>query len=184
MGSLRTRTLQNAVETSGALVGIVLLVGLVVLVVPPLQMLGITPRTGRGLIGIAFSPLLHANLGHLIANAVPLFVLLTLLFLDRHYHPTETLLCIWLASGVGTWLIGRGGAVHLGASSIIYGLVTYLVASGLLQRTWQSVFIALLVVTLYGGVMYGVLPGRGPVSWEGHLCGACAGIWAAWRKRR
>jgi len=184
MQKLHARTLQNAAETSGSLVGIVLLVGLVVLAIPPLRMLGIAPRTVRGLIGIACSPLLHANLGHLLANAVPLFILLTLLHLDRRYRPATTLLCIWAASGLGTWLIGRGGAVHLGASSIIYGLVTFLAASGVLQRTWLSVLVALLVVTLYGGVMYGVLPAQGPISWEGHLCGACAGLWVAWRNRR
>lgn len=184
MPKFRTKSLKDAAETSGSLVGILLLVGIVVMVVPQLQLLGITPRTVRGLIGILFSPLLHANLGHLVANALPLFVLLTLLFIDRHYKPAATLALIWLLSGFGTWLIGRGGAVHLGASSIIYGLVTYLISSGLLQRTWQSVFIAIVVFVLYGGVMYGILPRHGPISWEGHLCGACAGVWAAWRNRK
>jgi len=184
MSARRTRTLADAAETSGSLVGILLLIGIVALAAPPLQSLGITPRTVHGLIGILFSPLLHANLGHLLANALPLFVLLTLLFIDRHYKPAATLALIWLLSGFGTWLIGRGGAVHLGASSIIYGLVTYLIASGLLQRTWQSVFVAIVVFVLYGGVMYGILPRHGPISWEGHLCGACAGVWVAWRNRK
>lgn len=184
MPKFRTKSLTDAAETSGSLVGILLLVGIVVMVVPQLQLLGITPRTVRGLIGILFSPLLHANPGHLITNALPLFVLLTLLFIDRHYKPAATLALIWLLSGFGTWLIGRGGAVHLGASSIIYGLVTYLISSGLLQRTWQSVFVAIVVFVLYGGVMYGILPRHGPISWEGHLCGACAGVWAAWRNRK
>lgn len=161
-----------------------LLVGIIVLAVPPLQLLGIMPRTTKGLVGILFSPLLHASPSHLVTNAVPLFVLLTLLFMDRHYKPGATLSFIWLVSGFGTWLIGRPGAIHLGASSIIYGLVTYLVASGLLQRTWQSVFVAVVVFTLYGGVIYGIFPQPGPISWEGHLCGACAGVWVAWRNRK
>jgi membrane associated rhomboid family serine protease len=169
----------QAIETSGSLVGVVCLAGLVSFLIPQLRMLGIVPRTLPGLLGIVFCPLLHVNLAHLLANVLPLFVLLVLLFWDRHYHPDRTLACIWLASGFGTWLIGRGGAVHLGASSIVFGLVTYLVAAGFFMRSWRSAFMALLVFVLYGGVMYGILPQHGPVSWEGHLCGALAGIWAA-----
>ena len=78
----------------------------------PLEQFGIVPRTVRGLIGIVFSPLLHGNLHHLWANAVPLFVLLVLLFSNPQYHPGPTLALIWLASGLGTWLIGRGGAIQ------------------------------------------------------------------------
>ena len=146
-----------------------------------LDQFGIVPRTRAGLIGIFFSPLLHANFTHLIANAVPLLVLLILLFWDRHYYPVRTLALIWLASGLGTWLIGRGNAVHIGASSIIFGLVAYLIASGLWMRSWRSAFVAALVLLLYGGIFFGVLPQPGPISWEGHLTGAVAGLWAAKR---
>ncbi len=145
------------------------------------SMLGIRPRDWHGLVGVIFAPTLHASFGHLLANALPLWVLLTLLFWDRHYLPGRTLALIWVASGLGTWLIGRGDSTHVGASSIIYGLVTYLVLAGLLMRSWRSVAIALLVVFLYGGIMFGVLPTHRQISWEGHLCGAVAGIWAARR---
>ncbi len=157
------------------------LVGIVAFLVPQLKGFGIWPRTMWGLVGIVFSPLLHAHAAHLMANAAPLFVLLILLFWDKHYYPERTLGLIWLASGVGTWLIGRTDSVHIGASSIIYGLVTYLIVSGLLMRSWRSVLVSLLVLFLYGGAIYGILPQRGPISWEGHLSGALAGFWAATR---
>ena len=144
---------------------------------------GIVPRTERGLIGILFSPLLHANVGHLLANSLPLFILLVLLFWDRHYHPWLTLSAIWLISGLGTWLIGRGGAVHIGASSIIFGLATYLIAAGFWMKSWRTVLVAVAVFVGFGGFFYGVLPTNGPVSWEGHLSGAVAGLWAATRNR-
>jgi membrane associated rhomboid family serine protease len=146
--------------------------------------LGIVPRTGPGLVGIVFSPLLHANFAHLAANAVPLLVLLTILFWDRRYRPWPTLASIWLVSGLGTWVIGRGGSVHIGASSIIFGLVAFLIVAGLLMRSWRTAFIALLVCLVFGGIFYGVLPQAGPVSWEGHLCGALAGVAVAWSNRR
>lgn len=175
----------EGVLASAKLTGVMCLAGVATLVQPALRGLGIVPRTWPGLLGIAFAPLLHANLAHLAANALPLFVLSALLFADRGYRPAWTLGFIWVMSGLGTWLIGRGPAVHLGASSIIYGLVAYLVVSGLLMRTWRAAGVALVVLVLYGGVWYGLLPQRGPISWEGHLCGALAGMVAArWRHGR
>ena len=175
----------EAVLASARLVGLVCLASLATAFLPGLRGLGILPRTLPGLVGIAFAPLLHASTPHLLANVLPLFVLLALLFADRGYRPGWTLGFIWVASGLGTWLIGRSQAVHLGASSIIYGLVAYLVASGLMMRSWRAVLVASVVLLLYGGVWYGVLPQRGPVSWEGHLCGAVTGLIAArWRHGR
>jgi membrane associated rhomboid family serine protease len=132
-----------------------------------------------GLPGIIFSPLLHANLSHLVANAVPLFVLLVLLLSHRQYHPYRTLALIWGASGLGTWLIGRGHAVHIGASSIVFGLAAFLIVAGFQMKSWRSAGVAILVFVLYGGIFYGALPQAGPISWEGHLCGAVAGAWTA-----
>jgi membrane associated rhomboid family serine protease len=147
----------------------------------PMDALGILPRTVYGLIGIIFFPLLHANFAHVIANALPLWILLLLLFGDRRYKPAETLVTLWIGSGVGTWLIGRGGAIHIGASALVFGLVTYLIFSGFFMRRWRPALIAFLVLVAFGGTFYGVLPQPGPVSWEGHLCGALIGVYAACR---
>jgi membrane associated rhomboid family serine protease len=174
----------EAVRRSATLLACVLAAGGVTLLLPGLKQFGIVPRTVAGLPGIALAPLLHASAAHLFANALPLFVLLVLLFADRAYRPGRSLAAIWIVSGLGTWLIGRGHAVHLGASSIVYGLVTYLLVAGFRLRSWRAALVALLVLVLYGGLWYGVLPRSGPVSWEGHLCGALAGAWAAWRQHR
>ena len=151
--------------------------------VPP-QEFGIAPRTSWGLLGILFSPLLHAGPAHLWANALPLWILLTILFADRRYQAGTALVAIWLASGLGTWLIGRPGTVHIGASGVIYGLVVYLLAAGFWMKSWRAAFFALLVFMMYGGIFYGVLPRNTKVSWEGHLSGAIAGWWAARRQFR
>ena len=144
-----------------------------------LRTLGIAPRTARGLVGILLSPLLHLGLAHLTANALPLLVLLVILFGQRHYAPERTLGWVWVGSGLGTWLIGRGDAVHIGASALIYGLVVYLIAAGWWRRNWRSMVVAGVVLVLYGGALYGVLPQGGIVSWEGHLAGAITGFLVA-----
>jgi membrane associated rhomboid family serine protease len=185
------KTFKEAVQASALLVSVLFMVEFADLILQhtrhtSLTGFGIVPRTVPGLVGIAFSPLLHANMAHLLANALPLFVLLVLLFWDRHYYPVLTLASIWFFSGLGTWLIGRGSddgrpVVHIGASSIIFGLVTYLIVAGFLLKSWRSAMVAVLVLVVFGGIFYGVMPHAGPISWEGHLSGALAGVWAAKR---
>jgi membrane associated rhomboid family serine protease len=189
MATPRTRTVGDALEATAYLLAPVLLLGVLGRIEPGINQFGIRPREWSGLIGVICSPFLHTNMAHLTANAVPLFVLLMLLFWDPHYFPRRTLLLIWFASGLGTWLIGRGGVVHIGASSIVYGLIAYLVFAGILMRRFDSMLIGLGVFLMYGGGIFaGVVPQGGNVSWEGHLCGAVAGVWVAFnnhdRKRK
>jgi membrane associated rhomboid family serine protease len=140
---------------------------------------GTLPRTIVGLRGIIFTPLLHRDWAHLFANATPLAGLLCIMaFTNRHALWPNTV-AIWLISGTAVWLFGRPGSVQVGASGLIYGLAAFLVAMGWLHRDGKSALAALLVILLYGGIVWGVLPGRPGVSWEGHLCGALAGILVA-----
>jgi membrane associated rhomboid family serine protease len=148
-----------------------------------LNLLGIVPRTLRGVIGIVCSPLLHYNSQHLMANGVSLLVLLAILFSHRDYRPKETLAGVWLLSGLGTWVIGRN-AMHIGASGVVYGVIVYLVAAGWYLRDWRSALIAAGILLLYGGAFHGILPQPGVVSWEGHLSGAVAGLLIARRQHR
>ena len=180
MAEKRQSDVVVAIETSLIMVGSLFLVEAVeTLFHLHLARFGIVPRTQAGLPGIVFSPLLHANWQHLLANALPLLVLMVLLLTNRRYHPWRTLLLIWVASGLGTWLIGRGQSTQIGASSIVFGLAAFLITAGFLMKSWQSAGVAALVFFLYGGIFYGVLPQNGPISWEGHLCGAIAGAWTA-----
>jgi len=186
----RNRGLLDAMQISFWLVGLLFAVKAVeILLQVSLDHYGIRPRDTHGLIGIIFSPLLHAGGAHLVANATPLFVLLTVLFWDRKYKPGSTIAIIWLVSGVGTWILGRGEfqgelTVHIGASSLIYGLVSYLIVAGFRMESWRAIFIAIVVFALYGGIFYGALPRDGLISWEGHLCGALAGAWTAFQQHR
>lgn len=184
MVSPRKGTFRHAAATAGNFVAVLFLIELADVGFRhfyglTLDVFGIHPRQTIGLVGVLLSPLLHANWVHLSANAIPLLVLLTLLYWDPRYRPGTTLGWIWIISGLGTWAIGRPETVHIGASSLVYGLVAYLMAAGILMRSWRSAVIALTVGVGFSGIWYGALPQDGPVSWEGHLCGAIAGIIAA-----
>lgn len=171
----------SAAERSGAIVALLVLVELVdQLLAVGLDRFGIVPWTSTGLVGIVFSPVLHGGFGHLVANVGPLFVLLIILFWDRRYFPERTVLLIWILSGIGTWLIGRQNAVHIGASSIVFGLVSYLIVAAIWMACWRALFFSVVVFLLFGGLFYGLFQIEQGVSWEGHLSGAVAGFWVAW----
>ena len=140
---------------------------------------GILPHKVVGLMGIFWSPLLHADFAHLIANSGPLVLLLIMLFSHRQYRPKSSLAFIWLVSGLGTWLIGRP-AIHIGASSIVYGLAAFLMTASFWMRSWRAFFLSILALLMFGGLFYGLFHIQKGVSWEGHLSGALAGVWVAW----
>lgn len=141
-----------------------------------LESFGITPRTLRGLAGIPTAPFLHENLAHLISNTVPLTVLLVLLAGSKPQSWAIVTLIV-LLSGSLLWLFGRT-ANHIGASGLIFGLIAYLLVSGLREMRFVPMMIAIVVGFFYGGTLaLGVLPMWGShISWEGHLFGALAGV--------
>jgi len=148
--------------------------------------LGIKPRSIGGLDGTLFAPALHGSLGHYLANAMPMLVLLGLLFANSNYKPWRSLSIVWLLGGLGTWVIGRPDSNHIGASIVIFGLVTFLIFASVFLRSWRSAIISTVILFLYGGLFIGILPPllnssmRENISWEGHLSGAVAGLIAAW----
>jgi membrane associated rhomboid family serine protease len=149
---------------------------------------GIRPQETDGLWGILFAPLLHANWAHLAANTGPALVLgflVALAGLSRFLWATAI---IWIVGGFGTWLIGNMGSPcgktdHIGASGLIFGWLTFLLVFGFFIRSGWQIFIGLLVLVVYGGVLWGAVPVLnvcGGVSWQGHLCGGIAGVLAAY----
>lgn len=149
---------------------------------------GIRPLEVDGLWGIVFSPLLHASWEHLMANTVPLLVLgflMTLAGLSRFVWATAI---VWILGGFGTWLIGDVGSScgptdHIGASGLIFGWLAFLLVFGIFVRRVSNIIIGLVVMFAYGGVLLGAMPVLGVcggVSWQGHLCGAIAGVVAAY----
>lgn len=145
---------------------------------------GIRPWTVDGLWGILWAPLLHASWAHLMANTLPALVLgflVTLMGMSRFLWATAI---VWLLGGFGTWLIGNIGSNyetnHIGASGLIMGWLTFLIVYGFFTRKAWEIIVGIVVFLLYGSVLLGVLPGTFGVSWQGHLCGAIAGVIAAY----
>lgn len=143
---------------------------------------GILPRTVTGLVGVGTGPLLHGDLNHLFNNSTALLMLGWCLM---YFYPRvagKVVLLGWLVGGFGVWLTGRGN-IHIGASGIIYGMAAFLFVSGMLRKQRTLMALALLVVFLYGGLIWGILPLVERLSWEGHFWGAAGGIIAAvWYK--
>lgn len=141
---------------------------------------GVRPREVDGLDGILFAPLLHGGWGHLVANTVPLLVFGFLILLSGVARWVAVTAVVWVVGGAGTWLTGGDHTVHLGASVLAFGWLVYLLVRGFFSRSAVQVLLGLVLLILYGGVLWGVLPGTPGVSWQGHLFGAVGGVCAAW----
>ncbi|MFI5428452.1 rhomboid family intramembrane serine protease [Aeromicrobium sp. UC242_57] len=133
-----------------------------------------------GLDGIVFAPLLHGGWAHLIGNTVPLLVLGFLIGLSGVRTWVQVTVIVWIFAGVGVSLFGGGNTNHLGASTLVFGWLAYLLVRGLFNRSLGQIMLGVVVFAVYGSVLWGVLPGRPGVSWEGHLFGALGGALAAW----
>ena len=146
----------------------------------PLEKLGLIPRSLQGLIGIVSMTFLHGNFAHIIGNTLPLATLLALVAGSRA-NSKEIVIMIMLLGGVLLWLFGRGQSIHIGASLLIFGLASFLMVSGFIEKRTVPMLISLFVAFSYGGtLLMGVLPWQEGVSWDGHLFGAIAGVAVAY----
>ncbi len=141
--------------------------------------LGIYPRELFGLIGVALAPFLHDSLRHIASNTAPAFVLGTALLYSYPKAARIVLPVFFIGSGLGVWLIGRA-SIHIGASGVVHGMMFFLFVIGIIRRDRLAIAVALAVLFLYGGMVWGIVPGRPDVSWEAHLCGAALGVIMAW----
>lgn len=144
-----------------------------------LSTFGIHPRSVAGLFGILFAPLLHGSIAHLVGNTLPLLVLGWFVMLRRKRDFLYVSLLSALVGGLGTWLIAPANTVHVGASILIFGYLGHLLFRGIFERRFWPIVGSLVVFFLYGGALFGVLPGQEGISWQGHLFGFLGGVLAA-----
>ncbi len=138
--------------------------------------LGIYPLTVKGLAGVIFSPFIHSDFNHLFNNSLPLFFLATALFYFYSEVALKVFLWTWFITGMLVWFAGRE-AWHIGASGLVYGLASFLFFSGILRRYFRLIALSLLIVFLYGSMVWGLFPGvYKNVSWESHMLGFFSGL--------
>ena len=140
---------------------------------------GIRPRHVDGLLGILAAPFLHHGFAHLVGNTLPFVVLGALVALGGLLRVAAVSAIVVAVGGLGVWLTAAPGTVHIGASGLVFGYATYLIARGLYSRELLHLVVALAVVVVYGTtLLIGLLPAAG-VSWQGHLFGGIGGLLAA-----
>jgi membrane associated rhomboid family serine protease len=162
-----------------AMVAVMWLVEAIDVVAGDLDSGGIHPRDPEGLPGIVLSPFLHAGFGHLIGNTLPFLILGAAIALGGLARVAVVTVIVAAVGGVGTWLTAPEGTIHIGASGLVFGFATYLIARGAYSRRGLHLAGGLLVLAVYGTtLLVGLVPTPG-VSWQGHLFGAIGGVVAA-----
>jgi membrane associated rhomboid family serine protease len=148
-----------------------------------LNQFGTIPRYVPGLRGILFSPFIHGSFSHFLSNLLPLAAFSYLVMQYGFKRYVQVSIAIMVVTGLLVWLFARP-ATHIGASGLIYGYFGFLLLAGFLSRQFKLMLISLLVIFVYGGLIFGVVPGQSFVSWESHLFGFIAGLMAArlWAK--
>jgi membrane associated rhomboid family serine protease len=136
---------------------------------------GIYPKRWQSLLGLAFSPLIHGDIKHIGNNSFPLFVLMSVIYFFYPRNARPVLWFSWIFSGVMVWLFARE-SYHIGASGLIYAFASFIFFSGLLRSNANLLAVSLLVVFLYGGLVWGLVPIEEKVSYEGHISGGVIGL--------
>lgn len=144
-----------------------------------LDQYGIKAREISGLDGVVFSPFLHGGFGHLIGNTIPFLILGAVIAFNGAMRVLLVTLIVGVVGGLGTWLIAPDNSVTIGASGIVMGYATYLIARGIFSRRIVELVLGGVVAILWGGMLLGSLVPRDGVSWQAHLCGGIAGVLAA-----
>jgi membrane associated rhomboid family serine protease len=149
-----------------------------------LSQFGIYPLTAKGSLGIILSPFIHSDFNHLFNNSLPLFLLSVALFYFYSEVAMKVFIWTFFLTGLLVWLEGRE-AWHIGASGLVYGLASFLFFSGIIRRYFRLIALSLLIVFLYGSMVWGIFPGiYKNVSWESHMLGFFSGVvLAVWYRK-
>ena len=136
---------------------------------------GIFPRRLSGLQGVVWAPLVHGSLSHLFSNTAPLIILGTALLFGYPKSAKIVIPVIYSGTGLAVWLLARS-SYHIGASGLVFGMMFFVFTIGVLRWDRRAITLSLLVFFLYGGIIWGILPGAPGISFESHLFGAVIGI--------
>lgn len=139
---------------------------------------GIYPQRLSGLRGVILGPFIHGSVEHLYHNTIPLAVLMASLFYFYRKIAMRVLVVGVLVSGLFTWAVARP-AFHIGASGVIYLLASFIFFKGIRTRHYRLVALSLVIVFIYGSMLWYIFPIEDGISWEGHLGGFLTGMFLA-----
>lgn len=146
-----------------------------------LNRIGLRPRSLVGLTGVLTMPFLHNGLGHVAANTLPFLILGGIILLRSRRDFFTVTVVVALVTGLGLWLLGSTNAVYIGASGLVFGYFGFVLVRAYFDRSMVSLALAIVVLLLYGGFLWGLLPNYQPgVSWGAHFLGFVGGVVAAW----
>jgi len=137
---------------------------------------GVYPRETDGLAGIVLSPLIHGDFQHLFSNSIPIFFLVALILFFYRKVALISITAIYLITGLLVWLFAREGVYHIGASGVVYGMVSFVFWNGVFRRSMKAIILSLVIIVMYSGYVAGIVPGQEGISWESHLMGGLTGI--------
>ena len=144
-----------------------------------LDQYGIEAREPEGLDGIVTAPFLHVGFAHLLGNTIPFVIMGLLIAAEGARRLLAVFAIVAVVSGLGTWLVAPEGSIHVGASGVVFGFASYLIARGWFNRRPGQIAIGFIVVAVWGGVLLAGFQPREGISWQGHLFGAIGGVVAA-----
>jgi membrane associated rhomboid family serine protease len=140
---------------------------------------GILPRTLEGLWHIPIAPFIHGDIFHLIGNTLPLMGIGFMIQMKDKKIFWELFAILAVLGGLSTWLIGSH-AYHIGASGVLIGLWSFLIADAVFTRSLKAFFIAGITIVFYGFIVFSVFSFRAHISVSGHLSGFIMGILVAY----
>ncbi len=180
MHGLRSPVRTDGLKVVGAMIALMWVLEVIDLAASHrLDRYGIHPRSTDGLAEIVSAPFLHLGFGHLISNTVPFAVMGAVIALSGALRVLLVTVLVALVSGLGVWLLAPSSSVTIGASGIVFGYATYLLARGLFNRNGMQLVVGAVVGALWGTALLGGLLPQDGVSWQAHLFGALGGVLAA-----
>ncbi len=144
---------------------------------------GIYARNLDHIWAIFTAPFLHFSFQHLIANTVPFIFMGVIIAMQGARRLVAVTLIVIVVGGVGTWLIAPSGTDTAGASGVVFGYATYLLARGFFNRSVFELLTGLVVGVVWGGALLSSIVPHYGISWQGHACGALGGVIAAYLLR-
>lgn len=136
---------------------------------------GIYPRRISSLPGVIATPFLHKDFMHLFNNTFPVLVSVMGIYYFFRKYALDIIVFSFMTTHLLIWIFARD-SYHIGASGLVYTWLAFLFFGGTFAHNKNLMALSLIIVLLYGSLVWGILPVQTDVSWESHLLGGLSGL--------